>query len=516
MSVSLSTALARIAHRMPDAPALHFACGSMTFAELDELARRYAAGFERIGIRRGDRMAIWLPNTPDWLGAFFGSARLGAIALLTNTRFRSAEIGDLLARTEARTIIYQPDFRSIDFSGVLKECLPHLPNLQTIIAVGAMTDALPGRPVLNTEFLLDGRPMDRNDGTADAPCLLFTTSGTTKRPKLVMHTHESVMAHAADVASGFGFADDTAGTLQMLPLCGTYGFTQAMANLLAGRPLAMHATFDAEVASMLIARHGIRRAALTDEMVRRICALPSSLPRGFNVIIGSRAQGLVPVAEEHHLKITGIYGSSEVQALFSRRQSGRSTLEMAAGGGQPVSAEAQVRARDPDTGQLCAPGEAGELEIQGPSVTMGYFGDQEATATAFTSDGFFRTGDLGTVEADGSFTYLTRFGEAFRVNGFLVNPAEIDAVVLEHPMVNQCQTVAVEQGGKAHAVAFVIAQDRGSVPEQSLRDFCVARMATYKVPVRFVRVDEFPVIESANNTKIHRAKLRDMAAALLG
>jgi fatty-acyl-CoA synthase len=516
---TLDALLARQAVAQPDAPCLRLIDGQITFAELDARSRRFAAGFARLGIGAGDCVAIWLPNTPDWLCAFFGLARLGAVALLTNPRFRRFEMADVLARAKAKAILLQPGFRDIDFAGILEACLPDLPDLSFAIAATGPGGMLGDRKMLPIALLDTAPPLDTREAMPDSPCLLFTTSGTTRRPKLVVHTHRSVAAHARDVGTGFGFARDPAGALQMLPLCGTYGFTQAMATLLAGRPLALHPAFEAEAARRLVFRHGITQSAVTDEMVRRICELAApgaALPPGFRIITGSRAQELVPLAREHGLRVTGIYGSSEVQAMFSGQRDDPDPMRMAEGGGWPVSVAAEVRARDPETGALCAEGQPGELEMRGPSVAAGYLHDAEATARAFTADGFFRTGDLGLVRQDGSFRYITRLGEAFRLNGFLVSPLEIEDVVLQHPGAARCQVVGIEAGGATQVAAFVVARPGETLTEPALRAHCQASMARYKVPARFLLVDGFPTIESANNVKIHRAALREMAKAVFG
>jgi fatty-acyl-CoA synthase len=515
---TLPEALARLADAQPDTPALHLDTGDVCFAALEERARRFASGFVRHGIGTGDCVAIWLPNTTDWLCAFFGLARLGAVALLANTRFRRSEMTDILRRAQAKAILLQPGFRAIDFLGILGECLPELRQLRLVVTAGSQSGELVGRTLHDADALASSPPSAEMAAGPDSPCLLFTTSGTTRRPKLVVHTHRSILAHAHDVAAGFGFAREAGGVLQMLPLCGTFGFTQAIATLLAGRPLALHPAFETEVARRMIARHGIARSAMTDDMARRLCAAPppgGALPPGFRIITGSRAQELLPLVREHGLRVTGIYGSSEVQALFSGQRDSADPLRMAEGGGWPVSGEARVRARDPDTGDLCAFEEPGEIEIRAPSLAAGYLGDAEATARAFTPDGFFCTGDLGVVREDGSFRYITRLGEAFRLNGFLVSPLELEEIVLQHTDAQGCQVVGIEMDGRTQVVAFVVPQPGRMPSEEDLRAHCRASMAHYKVPARIVLVDAFPTIESANNIKIHRTALREMARRVL-
>jgi fatty-acyl-CoA synthase len=524
MARTLASALAALAARIPDMPAIWYRDETISFAELDRRSRRVAAGLAALGVGRGDVVSLFLPNAPAWITAFFGLGRLGAIALATNTRFRRSEVSDVLGRARAKAVVFWRGFRGIDFEEILRESLPALPALESVIAYDedavAGAAAIDGRGV--TPFAALGAsvaPRAQDDAAPDSPCLLFTTSGTTRRPKLVVHTHRTLLAHAKDVAVGFEYgALDGAGTLEMLPLCGTYGISQGLATLFAGRPMVLHPLFDAAVAREAIRRRGIRRVAMTDEMVRRLYAgIEEKVPfPGLRFFTGTRAHELAPLSQERGFRVSGIYGSSEVQALFARQPDHDDPVRMAEGGGLPVCPRAEVRARDPETGRILSHGKPGELEIRAPSVTPGYLGDPEATARAFTEDGFFRTGDLGLTRADGSFRYITRIGEAFRLNGFLVNPVEIEEFIQEHPKVERCQIVGLERDGTTRVVAFVTARGGATLSEAALREHCLAGIARYKVPARFVALDAFPMVESANNRKIHRARLREMAAEVLG
>jgi fatty-acyl-CoA synthase len=185
-------------------------------------------------------------------------------------------------------------------------------------------------------------------------------------------------------------------------------------------------------------------------------------------------------------------------------------------GGLPVSAQARVRVRDPESGALLAHGSSGELEFFAPSSRMAvYHGNPDATAAAFTADGYYRSGDLGTTSADGRFVFLTRMGDALRLGGFLVSPAEIESVVQEAPGIAACQVVGVARAEGLVPVAFVILQARVALDEAAVIAHVASRLARYKVPRRVLPIDAFPVTPGANATKIQKGKLREMAEALL-
>ena len=175
-----------------------------------------------------------------------------------------------------------------------------------------------------------------------------------------------------------------------------------------------------------------------------------------------------------------------------------------------------MRVRDPESGRLLPVGEAGEIEIAGPSLMREYFENPAATRDTISDDGFVRSGDLGYLTDDGGFVYLARMGDAMRLGGFLVSPAEIEGQLNEHPAVRGAQVVEVHTERGPRPVAFVVPDPGGRFDEEALRDHCGQSLARFKVPTRIFALDEFPTTRSANGTKIRRAELRRMAEEHLG
>ena len=186
------------------------------------------------------------------------------------------------------------------------------------------------------------------------------------------------------------------------------------------------------------------------------------------------------------------------------------------GGGRPVSPLARVRVRDPESGALLPHGGQGELEFLSPSSRMvEYFENPQATRDAFTVDGYYRSGDLGYTLEDGRFVYLARLGDALRLGGFLVSPAEIEEVVQGAPGIAACQVVGARSRAGLVPVAFVILRDGARLDEAAVVAHVAMRLARYKVPARVLPIDAFPVTPGANATKIQKGRLREMAEALL-
>ncbi|MCC6533817.1 MAG: AMP-binding protein [Burkholderiales bacterium] len=505
-------------------PALHYGSRVVSFAELQAESARVASGLARLGVGAGDRVAIWLPNTPAWLACFFACCRLGAIALATNTRFRSSEMEDILGRSEAKVLVYWPAFRGIDFSAIVDALgAASVGALESIVAYSEAGDPDPpprvhGIAVHRYERLAEHAALASDLGSADRGCLMFTTSGTTKAPKFVLHTQRSIVQHAHDVARGFGYAQPATVGLGVLPFCGTYGFSTGLAPLAAGAPLVVETAFDAERIITLIRRHALTNTNLTGHMIAELLAAAPG-EGAFSSIrfcgCGSGSAEVIAPAAAQGLRIAGVYGSSEVQALFAHHDRLEAPLaERAHGGGWPVSPAARVRARDVTSAGLLPHGESGALEIQAPSQFSAYFGNAAASAEAFTDDGFFRTGDLGYTLADGRFIFQARLGDALRLSGFLVSPAQIESVIAEHPSVEACQVVGVETSAGTRPYAFVTRRGGEPFDESAVLAFARARMARYKVPARIVCLEAFPTVQSANAIKVQKARLRDMAESL--
>ena len=498
-------------------PAFVFDGTPISRAEFAAKVEQTAAWLAGQGIGKGDVVAVWLVNRIEWLALLFAAARLGAIVAAVNTRYRSAEVAHLLRLSGARLMVVEAAFRAIDFAAILADVAKDVvPALKKLAVVGA--DAVPAHwPCVRFDaFDTPYPPAPPTQDDIDLPVLLYTTSGTTKGPKLVAHSQRTLAGHAASVAKALQFDPQRHSLLAMLPFCGTFGMTSLLGFVAAGATVHVLDAFEATSALKILSENKISHSFGSDEMFRRILALTEA-PRPFPhlELCGFAAfqpgwRELAVDAEARGLPLFGLYGSSEVQALFSIAQPGDAFADRIEGGGWPMSPDAIVRVRDAETGELAAEGVSGEIEISAPSRFLGYFNNPDATRDAITADGFFRTGDIGRLRGNGSFVYETRAGDAMRLGGFLVAPGEIEDELKSYAGVADAQVVAVDLKGQARCVAFVI--PAGEPPmQETLIAHLRERLAGYKVPARIYLVDAFPVTDSANGVKIQRARLRAMA-----
>lgn len=509
-----------------DGIAIHYQGSTITYGELLAESQRVAAGLAARGVGEGDRVAVWLPNMPAWLALMFACARLGAIVVSVNTRFRAHEVADIVSRSGCRMLVLWPDFKAIDFAGILAAIEPAaLAGIEHVVVYdeggqAAQRELIAG--VAHSRYAdLNASAQEATVlGGAEHRCVIFTTSGTTKAPKFVCHVQGTVARHAQDVAAALGMNRAGAKVLQALPLCGVFGYTQALAALVARAPMFMLPVFDAAVSARLVRELGITHMNGVDDMMDRMLAevdepmaFPSLEHFGY-ALFNPALEDIVERAAARGVTLRGLYGMSECHAFYALQPLDLPASERRKGGGRPVAPEARVRVRDPDSGALLGVGVAGELEISGPSLLHEYFGDAAATAATFSADGFLRTGDLAYLEDDGRFCYVARMGDVMRLAGFLTSPLEIESVLDEHPAVHSSQVVAVDINGAPAAVAFVLPADAPFDAEHVIA-FCAARLASYKVPKRVFTLDAFPTTLSANGTKIQKSRLRVLAQELI-
>src|SRR5471032_1765259 len=246
----------------------------VAYAQIADESRRIATGFSQLGIAAGDRVALWLPNIPAWLATFFACAELGAIAVAVNTRFRSQEFADIVSRSGCKVLVFWPGFERADFAGVLAGCETQaLSRLGHIVVYGETGESIPetvaGKTTMPYALLAASPPLSRSAAHPDAGCAIFTTSGTTKAPKFVLHDQKTLVGHAFDVVRGFGLGP-TSVTYLAPPLCGVFGACNALAAIAAGRQLVMTPAWDAKEALRQIDAHRVTHFNATDDAVAQL------------------------------------------------------------------------------------------------------------------------------------------------------------------------------------------------------------------------------------------------------
>ncbi|MQA13852.1 MAG: AMP-binding protein [Pseudonocardiaceae bacterium] len=525
---TLSRFLHTVAQRAPSGSGLFMSTEpehGLGYQELEHQVQRVAKSLDAMGLRPGDAFALWLPNCVEWFVLHFAAARLGLVTVPLNTRYLVTEVRHLLTTSRARLLAIDPGFHGLDFAGAVEELVADgsVP-LEHVVTVGAGRCDVPHVPFAAllepTAAAHGGEPGDQI--TEQTPLVVFGTSGTTSAPKLALHPHSNVVRHSEAVREGFGLtADDV--VLGMLPPCGAYGYTVALAAMAAGARLVLLPTFDPVQLPELVAEHGVTFLAATEPILRTALAEPAATAKLGSWRIGATAGGsvaeIVGLLDSGGTVLVNVYGASEALALTAFRDPVGDVATRSVPGGRVADPGLEVKAVHVDSGAPLPEGGSGELLFRGYCIFTEYLGNPAATAAAFTEDGWYRSGDRGRVSDGGTvFEYQGRLDDTLRLKGFLVDPAQIEETLLTHPAVGETQVVGVPDvaTGEDIAVGFVVPVPGQTVTGEELRSWCRQRVAGYKIPGHVEIVAEIPTTPSANGDKALKRGLREAAAGLLG
>jgi HIP---CoA ligase len=439
------------ADRFGDAEAIVDGPLRFTFAEAVERIRCAAGAFAGLGIDKGDRVAIWAPNSAEWIIAAFGLLTAGGVLVPVNTRFKAEEAGDIVARSALKAVLIQKDFLGQDYT------------------------APAGIPVidLKSDFLASGSPFERPVSGTDTSDIIFT-SGTTGRPKGAMMHHRQTLrmyeewATLADLREGDRY-------LQINPYFHTFGLKAGLiASFLRGATMLPVPVFDVDMVVDLIERERITmlpgpptlyHSLLTVQDKSRLSTLRAGVTGAADIPVElvRRIHGELPF----QTLMTG-YGLTEAGNVTLSRP-GDSFEEVATTAGLPCDGVEVRVAHD------------GEVLVRGYGVMKGYLDDPAATAETIDSDGWLHTGDLGNFDNAGRLRVVGRKKDMFIVGGFNAYPAEIEGFLLNHPAVAQAAIIGVpdERLGQV-GKAFVVRN--ADVGADELISWCRERMAGFKVP----------------------------------
>lgn len=477
---------------------IHTSSGEVLAQALAQDGQRLAAEWQAMGLAFGDRVAIYADNSLAYLRAIAAAAAGRFVLVSVNRRYSPDEARRLVERSGAAMVITDAEPSTFE-------------TVNNVVLTSSITqpsgDASSAAP------------------QADDPFIVFTTSGTTSEPKMVLHHQRSVAVHAPESAQRIPFSAEDR-VLIALPLCGVFGFNGFMAAIAAGASIWLADRFQAEPIADMVEQHEITSMLGTDDMFHRMLDTGVDLS-SLRVCCYGRfnpsLDGIVERADSRGATLTGVYGMSEVQALFMVRDSTEPVAGRERAGGAMSSPTAAFRIVDPDSIEPLPEGASGELLLSGPSLFAGYLaeggdgldgGKTDEAHHEMDAQRWFRTGDLAKAEDDGSVTFITRMGDVLRLGGFLVSPSEIESVVLEIDGIDEAVAVAVARPGGVRAAVVVIADHEPDV--DAVIAHCNTRLARFKVPIGIVRVDELPTTPSANGTKIRVTELRDLVEATLG
>ncbi|QIL79769.1 long-chain fatty acid--CoA ligase [Diaphorobacter sp. HDW4A] len=514
----LATLIEASAERYPDKPAMVFYDSAITYAQLMDDVERMAGHLQHAcGVNRGDRVLLFMQNSPQFVIGYHAILRADAVVVPVNPMNLTEELRHYVSDAGARTIILSQD--------LLTQALPLLdadaPELLHHAVVATYSDYLSRATDLNiptflteskrpglhpsasawTDALAANRRPSPCTASPDELAVMPYTSGTTGQPKGCIHTHRSVMYNTVASARWMDTRPNAV-VLSVMPMFHVTGMEGGMNTILhLGATMVILPRWDHEVAAQLIERYRVTSTLLIVSMVVDLLASPRL--DEFDLCSLQRLSGggaAMPEAVAARLKsLCGIdyiegYGMTETMAATHINPPSRPLKQCL---GIPIF-DVDARVVDPDTLQELPPGETGEIIVHGPQIMQGYWRQPEATARAFvTVQGkrFLRTGDLARTDEDGYFHLVDRLKRMINASGYKVWPAEVEALIYAHPAIQEVCVIGSRDARRGETVkAVVVLRDafKGQVEEQDIIDWSREHMAAYKSPRLVQFVDRLP------------------------
>ncbi|MFD0686481.1 AMP-binding protein [Actinomadura fibrosa] len=503
----------------------------LTLAELARAAAETSRALMALGVSPGDRVAVWAPNTPEWVVAAYGVWDAGAVIAPLSTRFKGLEATGLLRKVGAKVLLVAEGFMDTSYLGMLADTagpstegrpyrdLPDLEHVVTFRGCPASTQALSW-----TDFIAGGTSVSTQASeeralavTGDDLASIMATSGTTGAPKGVMLFHSQLLRGYWDWSEIVTLREGDRYPI-IAPFSHGFGINAGLLACVLRRATMMPiALFRPDELMDLIERNGVTILAGAPPMFFKILdELDGPSPRDVSslrvAICGAAAvppELIRRLADRVGLeRMINAYGLMEGTVVSMTRP--EDPVEVIAGSTGRAVPGVSVRIVD-DDGKDLGPGEPGEILVGGYGVMRGYWDDPERTAEAVDADGWLHTGDIGTLDEQGNIAIVDRKKEMFIVSGFNAYPAEIEGLLLRCPDVAQAAVIGVPDDATGEAGWAYVVPPPGTEPDpDAIIAWARGNMSNYKVPRRVILVDALPV--NANG-KIDKPSLHTRAAA---
>jgi long-chain acyl-CoA synthetase len=526
------------AARGPKKTCVRFQGASMTYAQVDDLSSRFATALVSLGVRKGDRVAIFMPNMPQFVLAYFGILKAGGVVVPCSPLYKAKELEFQLRDSGASVIAAANDvvegndlFASVeacrrdrDLKVITASLTDYLPSAKRALAgfAGVKNVKREGTAGAFRDIVAKSQPLRRFaavDARKDVAVLQYT-GGTTGVAKGAMLTHANLYLNAVVIATWFPLAGDDI-ALGVLPFFHIYGMTAAMnAPLYAGSSIVLLPRFEVEAVMETIQKERVTSFCGVPTMYIAVINHPDVKNFSLRTVRGCISGGAaLPTAVIKSFgELTGGvlvegYGLSEASPVTHCNPMGEGASVREGSIGVPLPfTDAEVVDMD-DASKRLGVGEVGELAVKGPQVMLGYWNNKAETENVLTKDGWLLTGDVARMDADGYFYIVDRKKDMIDVSGLKVYPREVEELLFTYPAVKEAAVVGVSDAYRGEAVsAYVVLKPdaKGKVTEEEIVQFCRANLATYKAPRKVTFVDELPKTLVG---KVLRRRLREAEAS---
>jgi fatty-acyl-CoA synthase len=501
----------------------------VTYRELVEKAEAFSNGLVKVGVRRGDRLGLWMTNLVEWIPTYFGALRLGVVVVPVNTWLTAPEIAYILRKAGARHLVVLDKFRKVDFTERLTEMAPewpsstagelysqNLPDLRNVILFSRDGHAA-GTNAWDWSELVDKSSDEAERATAIADlvspedlALIKFTSGSTGFPKGALLEHWGIVTNAFLHTRRLGITQSDK-WFSMSPFFHAGGSIWGlMSTISTGGTLIFTEANDGDLAARLLEEEGATIFGGGRPMVLDIVRSLDETPRQITTIRGALTTDAASIEDlRNRLGVRTFfqpYGMTEVYAPSSVVSYEDTAERQVEGWSKPLDGQ-ELRVVDPATGTDAKPGTVGEIWMRG-LVMRGYHDLPEQTAQTIDEDGWIHSQDLAVMDDDGYIHYVGRLKAMLKIGGENVAVEEVEGVIRTFPGVAEAAVIGVpdERYGEA-ARAYVIPSPGTDIPADDLRGWCTERLARFKVPRDFQFVTELPITGS---NKVDRAALIKM------
>ena len=537
---TLGQLLREVATKYPDNDAVVYVDRDFrqTWKQFDQSVDQLAKGLMALGIKPGEKVGIWAPNVPNWVTLMYACARIGAILLTVNTNYRDSEMDYVLTQSDMENLFLIGSYRDHDYIDTLCRLVPEIrsmprgqlrsqkyPHLKRVMFLGAEKHrgmySLPEIIGMGAAMISDAEYEQRQKAVDPYDVVnMQYTSGTTGFPKGVMLSHVNILNNGYSIGKrqDFGPNDRVCLPIPMFHCFGCVLGVMACVNhastmviLEAYNPLHVMASIDQEKCTALYGVPTMFLAVLEHKMFKHFDF--SSLRTG--IMAGSVCPEPVMrrVADEMNMtELTSVYGLTEASPGMTQTHCKVDSLERRVTTVGRHFPGVDVRILDPETGQECERGQAGEVCCKGYNAMKGYYKMPEATAEVI-KNGWLHSGDLGVMDEEGFVTITGRIKDMIIRGGENISPKEVEEFLYHLEGVEDVQVVGVPSRKYGEEVgAFIIAK-KGyeNLAPEDVQDYCRGKISWYKIPRYVAIVKEFPLTASG---KIQKFKLRELAGEL--
>ncbi|MGA1819565.1 MAG: long-chain-fatty-acid--CoA ligase [Thermoplasmatota archaeon] len=521
---TLSDFLRYAAERHPERMAIFYEDRAITYRRLDQMSSEFASGLLKMGICKGDRVGLYMPNFPEWIVAFFGIARMGGIVVPMNTRYRAKEVEYIMNNSEATALVMTSEFMKIDYIEVLDGLRGKVPNLRKIIVLGDRISE--GMDTFESVMELGSHHSDHSELLGiessimeeDVVFILYT-SGTTGEPKGAMLTNLNITKNAEQTAEAIDQNVKDV-TLIVVPFFHCFGCVIGITACVSGSSgMVPMPSYDAEQALMYMEMFNISIVHGVPTMF--IGYLEALKKRNYDlgsVRTGVMAGAPCPVeimkgaSDKMGANIVIAYGLTEASPVITMTSLTDDLRDRVETVGRALP-EQDVRIVD-DENMVLPPGATGELVVRGYNVMKGYFKKPEETAEAIDEEGFLHSGDLADMDERGYYRIVGRKKDMIIRGGFNVYPREIEEFLFKLNAVENVSVVGVPDPKFGEVGMAVIKVTEGErVTEEEIINYCKVNLANFKVPRYVWFVDDLPMTQSG---KVQKFRLREMAVEEFG